>query len=198
MQSANAVRIDSHAVATLRYIRASMDAAASVAVPGSAGIAMGGVGLVTMLLSSAPGLREHWLAIWLASALLAGSIGFALMTRPASLRGLLLSGTPLRRFALGLFPALFGGAVMTALHWSNGNVHAIPGTWLLLYGCALISASAAATRTLAIMGGAFIALALVALLLPDSVQTFMLGAGFGGLHVLFGFLIGRTSRDREI
>jgi hypothetical protein len=198
MQSANAVRIDSHAVATLRYIRESMDAAASVAVPGSAGIAMGSVGLLAMALSSAPALHEHWLSIWLVSAVLGGSIGFALLTRPASLRGLLLSGTPLRRFALGLFPALFCGAVMTAVHWSNSNLHAIPGTWLLLYGCALISASAAATRTLAIMGGAFIALALAALLLPESAQIFMLGAGFGGLHVLFGLLIGRTSHDRQI
>jgi hypothetical protein len=197
MQSANAVRIDSHAVATLRYIRASMDAAAFVAVPGSAGIAMGSVGLLAMVVSSAPGLREYWLWIWLGSALLGGGIGFALMTRPASLRGLLRSETPLRRFALGLFPALFGGAVMTALHWMNGNLHAIPGTWLLLYGCALISASAAATRKLAIMGGMFIVLGLLALFLPDSLQVLLLGAGFGGLHVLFGFLIGGTSRMAE-
>jgi hypothetical protein len=198
MQSANAVRIDSHAVATLRYIRASMDAASFVAVPGSAGIAMGSVGLLAMVLSSAPGLREYWLAIWLASAALGGCIGFALMTRPASLRGLLLFGTPLRRFALGLFPALFGGAVMTAVHWTSGNLHAIPGTWLLLYGCALISASVAATRTLAIMGGAFVGLGLLALLLPDGLQVWMLGAGFGALHVLFGFLIGRTTREHQI
>jgi hypothetical protein len=198
MQSANAVRIDSHAVATLRYIRASMDAASFVAVPGSAGIAMGSVGLLTMVVSSAPGLRQYWLWIWLASAVLGGGIGFVLMTRPASLRGLLRSETPLRRFALGLFPALFGGAVMTALHWMNGNLHAIPGTWLLLYGCAMISASVAATRTLALMGGAFIVLGLLALVLPESLQVLMLGAGFGGLHVLFGFLIGRTSRDRQI
>jgi len=198
MQSANAVRIDSQAVATLRYIRASMDAASFVAVPGSAGIAMGSVGLLAMVLSSAPGLREYWLAIWLASAALGGGIGFALMRRPASLRGLLLFGTPLRRFALGLFPALFGGAVMSGLHWPNGNLHAIPGTWLLLYGCALISASVAATRILAVMGAAFIGLGLLALLLPDSRQTLMLGAGFGGLHVLFGFLIGRTSREHQI
>ena len=87
---------------------------------------------------------------------------------------------------------------MTGLHWNAGNLHAIPGTWLLLYGCALISASVAATRTLAIMGGAFIGLGILALLLPGSLQILMLGAGFGGLHVLFGFLIGRTSRDRQI
>src|SRR6185312_6314726 len=191
MQSANAVRIDSQAVATLRYIRASMDAASFVAVPGSAGIAMGSVGLLAMVLSSAPGLREYWLAIWLASAALGGGIGFALMRRPASLRGLLLFGTPLRKFALGLFPALFAGAVMTAVHWSNGNLHAIPGTWLLLYGCALISASVAATRMIAVMGASFVALSVVALLAPESLQILLLGSGFGGLHMLFGFLIGR-------
>ena len=191
MQSANAVRIDSHAAATLRYIRASMDAAASVAVPGSAGIAMGSIGLLAMVTASAPGLREYWLGVWLAAAVVGGGVGFALMTRPASLRGLALSGTPLRKFALGLFPALFCGAVMTAVHWSNGNLHAIPGTWLLLYGCALVSASVAATRMIAAMGAAFVALSLIALLAPDSLQMLLLGSGFGGLHMLFGFLIGR-------
>jgi len=196
MQSANAVRIDSQAVATLRYIRESMDAAASVAVPGSAGIAMGAVGLLAMLTCTVPGLREHWLGIWLASAALGGGLGFVLVTRPASRRGLLLYGTPLRKFALCLFPALFGGAVMTVVHVSYGNLHAIPGTWLLMYGCALISASVAATRTIAVMGLVFVALGLVSLFLPDGPQIYMLGAGFGGLHVLFGLLIGRARHDR--
>jgi len=198
MQSANAVRIDSNAAATLRYIRASMDAAARVAVPGSAGIAMGSVGLLAMVASSAPGLREYWLGVWLAAAFLGGGVGFALMTQPASLRGLSLSGTPLRKFALGLFPALLAGAVMTAVHWSNGNLHAIPGTWLLLYGCALVSASVAATRMIAAMGASFVALSLVALLAPDSLQMLLLGSGFGGLHMLFGFLIGRNGHERQI
>jgi hypothetical protein len=91
---------------------------------------------------------------------------------------------------------MLGGAVMTAVHWNSGNWHAIPGTWLLFYGCALISASVAATRTIAVMGAAFVVLALLALLLPDSVQILILGLGFGGLHVLFGLLIGRGSHDR--
>ena len=198
MQSANAVRIDSHAAATLRYIRASMDAAASVAVPGSAGIAMGSIGLLAMVASSAPGLRDYWLDVWLVAPFLGGGVGLALMTRPASLRGLSLYGTPLRKFALGLFPALLGGAVMTAVHWFSGNLHAIPGTWLLLYGCALISASAASTRMIAAMGVSFVALALVALLAPESLQMLLLGSGFGGLHMLFGFLIGRKGHERQV
>jgi hypothetical protein len=198
MQSANAVRIDSHAAATLRYIRASMDAAASVAVPGSAGLAMGSVGLLAMLASSTSSLHEYWLTVWLVAAALGAGVGSVLMMRPASLRGLSLYGTPLRKFALGLFPALLGGAVMTVVHWNSGNLHAIPGTWLLLYGCALISASVAATRMIAIMGAAFVALGLLALLAPDRLQILLLGAGFGGIHVLFGFLIGRKGHEREI
>ena len=196
VQSANTVRIDSHAAATLRYIRASMEAASSIAVPGSAGSAMGLVGLLAAVLSSTSGLREHWLGIWLLAAAVAASLGTALVARPSSLRGLTLSGTPIRKLALCLIPSMFAGAVMTAVHWTSGNLHAIPGTWLLLYGCALIAASVPTTRTIGVMGGLFAALGLLALLLPDNLQTLMLGMGFGGLHLLFGFLIGRAGDDR--
>ncbi len=197
MRSANTVQIESHAAATLRYIRASMDGAASVAVPGSAGIAMGCVGLLATALSCTPGLREHWLAIWLLAAAVAAGVGLPLITQPASLRGLTLSGTPVRKFALCLLPTLFAGMILTAVHGSYGNLHAIPGTWLLLYGCALISASVATTRTIAVMGASFVALGLVALLLRSELQVFMLGAGFGGLHILFGILIGRHRHDSQ-
>jgi hypothetical protein len=198
MQPANTVQIDSHAAATLRYIRTSMEAAVSITVPGSAGIAMGIVGLLAMIASSTPALHDRWLTIWLLAAAVAGGMGIALMAQPASLRGLTLSGTPIRKFALCLFPALFGGAVMTVVLWTSGNMHAIPGTWLLFYGCALIAASVPTTRIIGFMGGLFVALGLLALLLPDRFQTFMLGIGFGGLHVLFGYLIGRTAHDKPV
>ena len=52
------------------------------------------------------------------------------------------------------------------------------------------------TGAIAVMGGLFIALGLLALVLPDALQTLMLGLGFGGLHLLFGFLIGRAGHGR--
>ena len=198
MRSANTVQIESHAAATLRYIRASMDGAASVAVPGSAGIAMGSVGLLAMALCCIPSLHEHWLGIWLVAAVVAAGVGLPLITQPASLRGLTLSGAPVRKFALCLLPALFAGVVMTGVHASSGNLHAIPGTWLLLYGCALISASVATTRTIAIVGASFAVLGLLALLLRTDLQVYVLGAGFGGLHILFGLLIGRKTHDSQV
>jgi hypothetical protein len=198
IQSGNTVQIDSHAVATLRYIRASMEAAASLAVPGSTGIAAGIVGLLAAVIASIPSLQEHWLVIWLIAAAVAAGVGSTLMLQQSSLRGLVVGGAPIRRFAIGLLPSLFAGAVMTAVHWSHGNLHAIPGTWLTLYGCGLIAASAATARTIGILGAAFFVSGLLALVLPDNFQILMLGAGFGGLHIFLGILMGRAGHGREV
>lgn len=196
--SPRTVALDSHAVATLRYIRDSMEAATSFAVPGSAGIAMGVTGLLAAALCASPTLHPYWLEVWLLAGVIATALGISQMIRPSSLRGLTLSGTPVRKFALCMFPALFAGVVMTVVHWAAGNMHAIPGTWLLMYGCALVASSVPTTRTIGIMGGLFIALGLIAFLLPDDLQGWPLGVGFGGLHVLFGILIGWMGRGRQV
>jgi hypothetical protein len=194
----NTVKLDSHAASTLQYIRSSMEAATAIALPGSAGIAMGSVGLLAATLSSTPRLHHHWFGIWLVAAVAAACLGGSLIARPSSVSGLTLSGTPFRKFALCLLPSVLAGTVMTGVHWSYGNLHAIPGTWLLLYGCGLVAASVPTTRTIGVMGALFVALGLIALLLPERMQILMLGMGFGGLHVLFGFLIGHESDGRQV
>jgi hypothetical protein len=45
------------------------------------------------------------------------------------------------------------------------------------------------------MGGLFVVLGLITFALPTA-HSFMLGLGFGGLHLLFGLLIGRSTHDR--
>jgi hypothetical protein len=197
MQSANTVQLDSHAAATLRYIRASMESAASLPVPGSTGIACGIVGVLAAVASSLPALRPHWLLIWLLAAVLAAGVGGALLLRQPSLSSLTIGGAPIRRFVIGLSPSLFAGAVMTWVLWANAGPRLIPGTWLLLYGCGLIAASAATTRAIGILGGSFVAMGSLALLLPQNVQILMLGAGFGGVHIVFGYLMGRAGNGRE-
>jgi hypothetical protein len=191
-------RLDSHAAATLRYIRASMEGAVSLAVPGSAGIALGVLAFITAAISSAPGLSDYWLGIWLGASLIGAGVGGTLVVRESSLRSLRLIGTPLRKFVLCLTPSLFAAVIMTAVLWSSGDLHAIPGTWLLLYGCALITASSATTRTIGVLGGCFALLGLIAFLLPDRLQILMLAAGFGGLHIVFGFVIGRANHGAEV
>ncbi|HEY2685182.1 MAG TPA: hypothetical protein VGI93_16805 [Steroidobacteraceae bacterium] len=192
------VSLDSHAAATLRYIRSSMEGAASFAVPGSAGIALGSIGALATALSYLSGLHDHWFEIWIVAALAAAGAGSALLLRESSLRGLKLIGTPIRRFALCLLPSLGAGVVLTAVRWYEHDLHDIAGIWLLLYGSALISASSVTIRTIGVMGGMFACLGLLAMLLPDSAQIIMLGLGFGGLHLLFGAVIGRMGHGREI
>ncbi|HEX3915198.1 MAG TPA: hypothetical protein VHW71_16990 [Steroidobacteraceae bacterium] len=193
----NTVRLDSHAASTLRYIRSSMEGAALLAVPGSAGLVLGAIALAATALCLAPGMHRYWLAIWMTAALLGAIMGSVLIVRESSLRDLRLIGTPLHKFALCISPSLGAGLVLTAVHWSGGNLHAIPGTWLLLYGCALIAASAATIRVIAALGGLFVLFGLAALLLPEAAQLPMLGAGFGGLHIVFGLLIARMGHGSK-
>jgi hypothetical protein len=193
----NTVSMDEHARATLRYIRASMDAASSLAVPGSAGIAVGIVGVVAAVLAALPALQTHWLLVWLASAPVACMLGVAVVVRQWSRQGRSVFGASGQRLALCLLPCLAAGAALTAVDLSEGHLHAIAGTWLMLFGCAVIATSVLTVRLLAWLGALFMAFGVMALWLPTSVHNLLLGAGFGGLHLLFGaFLIGRATHER--
>jgi hypothetical protein len=197
MPPAKTVNLDAHAAATLRHTRASMDAAARVAVPGSAGIVMGIVGFAAAAICLAPPLREYWHIVWLSAAPVAASAGGVLLARPASILSFTARDTAGRKLALCLLPSLFAGAAMTVVLWSGDRMSALPGTWLLLYGCALISASVPTTSLVAWMGVCFVALGIAALFAPFVLQMILLGVGFGGLHILFGILIGRGGDGRE-
>jgi hypothetical protein len=180
------VQFDSHAIATLRYIRSSMESAASVVVPGSAGIVMGMIGVAAASLALTPGFTSHWIGIWLCAALLAACAGTALLLRPVSRRGVSLRGAPMQKFALCLCPALMAGAVLTVALFQSSSLHLIPGAWLLLYGAALASASVPTTRMLLLMGLLFGILGVTAFFVTHTVQMFVLGLGFGGVHLGFG------------
>ena len=198
MRPSPTVSTESHAAATLRYIRASMEAAGgTVAVSGSASITAGIVGLIAAVVASAPSLRPYWLSVWLWAAFVASVVGGGVMARQAYLQGFTLFGTPVRKFITCLVPGLFAGAVMTVVLIQAGSLNSIPGTWLLLYGCALFSTSAPTSRLVAALGSLFVLLGLVTYFLPPTLHTVALGAGFGGLHLVFGLLLHRRDRDRE-
>jgi hypothetical protein len=190
----NTVALDTHALGTLQYIRASIDAAGLLAVPGSAGIAMGAVGILTALLVSLKPLAEHWLQIWLIAGLVAIACGTALMVHQVLARGTALYRGPLRKFLMCLCPPLLVGAVLTWQLWLRADFTLIPGIWLLMYGCAVMAASTLTRRALAVMGALLAVLGIIALQVPVTFQNAMLGLGFGGLHLLFGILIGGGRR----
>jgi hypothetical protein len=189
--------IESRALGTLAYIRASIESSSSMDVPGMAGIVMGIIGVLAAIAVSLPRLAPHWLAIWLIAAALALLLGGALVARQIVRRGHSRYLGPARKFLLCLCPALLAGAVLTLVFGAAGTTSFIPGMWLLLYGCAVLSASTVTTaeiaRLISIMGGLFVGLGLTAFALPAMAHTVILGLGFGVLHIIFGILIGRLS-----
>jgi hypothetical protein len=189
------VQLDSHAIATLRYIRSSMESAASVVVPGSAGIVMGMVGVAAASLALTPGFASYWMGIWLGAAVLAACAGTGLLLRPVSGRGVSLRGAPMRKFAICLCPSLMAGAVITVALFESNALSLIPGTWLLLYGAGLASASAPTTRMLLLMGTLFGVLGITAFFVPHPLQMLALGLGFGGVHLGFGIWLVSDGRQ---
>lgn len=202
MRSNNTVAIDTHALGTLNYIRASIEAAGAFAVPGTAGIAMGAVGIVAAGVASIPALAAYWLLIWLIAAAMGSALGVVLVARHRSGEGLPLYRGPARRFVLCLCPALLAGGVLTGVLWQAGETRLIPGAWLLLYGCAVLSATlmTAATmmRLIGVMGALFVLCSALAFELPAHWHNIILGGGFGLLHLVFGLLIGRLDGGAEL
>ena len=192
------IPIESQALGTLAYIRSSIESSGSMAVPGMAGIVMGAIGILATLVTSMPRCAALWLPIWLVCAGIALLVGGAMMAREAAQSGHARYLGPVRKFLFCLCPALLAGAVLTLVLWRAGSTNLIPGVWLLLYGCAVLSAStvtiARTMRLICIMGALFMLLGLLAFVAPVGAHTLILGMGFGALHSIFGALIGQASR----
>ncbi len=200
MRSDVPVSIQTHALGTLAYIRTSIELSSSLVVPGMAGVFMGCVGIMAAIAAMMPRWASHWLAIWVFAGAAAFLLGGALMARQAAQSGHARYLGPVRKFLLCLCPALLAGAVLTFVLWRAGMERLVPGTWLLLYGCAVLSAStvtvASTMRLICIMGALFAVLGCFAFVMPAQSHSLILGAGFGALHIVFGLLIGRLSHGQ--
>lgn len=180
------------ALDNLRYIRQTMERAASfTAVPGWGLALVGATALGAALLAARQPTPELWLATWLGEAVVALAIGGTAMVRKAfAVHDPLLSG-PGRRFGLSFLPPMVVGGLLTAALWRAGLWHALPGTWLLLYGAGFVTGGAFSVRIVPVMGLCFMLVGSVALLGPAAWGNWWMAAGFGGLHLAFGAIIAR-------
>jgi hypothetical protein len=181
--------VKDRADADLRFIRETMErASAFTAVPGWGGMVMGATALVTALAAGSQPSRA-WCATWIAGAPVAVGIGIVTTMIKARRSGMPLAGAPARRFLLAFTPALAAGLVLTIDFATDGQWQRLSGTWLLLYGTGVTSGGALSVRVVPLMGVAFMALGVVAFISP-SIGPALMAAGFGGLQIAFGILIG--------
>ena len=176
----------------LRFIRDTMErSAAFTAVSGWGTVLLGCTASAAAWIAAQQASPFGWLRVWLAEGLLAVAIGLLACTWKANRRCLPLFSGPARKVALGLAPPLVAGAFLTFLLFRSGLESALPAMWLLLYGAGIMTGGAFSVPTVPVMGLSFMLLGGLAVLGPVAWGNWFLAAGFGGLHIVFGFLIAR-------
>ena len=187
-----ATALHARAERNLDYIRETMRSAGTfTSVPGKGGVAMGVVGCIALWLGSRMNTPVGMLGVWIAAAPIAAVLGGVFMIAKARQRDAALSGIIARRFFAGLAPPILVAAVLTWLLLAQGATDVVPAMWLMLYGAGAIGGGAFSVRPVIAMGAGFVVLGVVSALTPASWANAWLGAGFGGLHIVFGSLIAR-------
>lgn len=191
-EASEPIGLHTQAMDNLRFIRAAMESAGSfTAVPGVGGMLMGATALFAAFAAHLSKSPRAWLAIWGGEALLALVIGLGFSWRKAQRNKTPLLSRPFRRFVLAMVPAVFVGALLTFVLQRAGNAQLLPAVWLLLYGVGVSSGGAFSVRVVPIMGMSFLAVGAVAAVAPAVWADPLMALGFGGLHIVFGFVIAR-------
>jgi hypothetical protein len=180
------------AIDNLTFIRQAMERAGSfTAVSGSGIVVIGFIALVAGFVASRQADANGWLVVWIGAAAAAVVIELTLTARKAKALGLPIDSGPGRKFALAFTPTLVAGAILTAAVTTAAPRDLLVGMWLLLYGAGVTAGGALSVPVVPVMGASFMAAGGIALLLPPSMANWMMVAGFGLLHIVFGFFIAR-------
>ena len=181
-----------HAADQLAFIRDTMVRAGRfTSVSGAGTILTGVLGTIAAILTPYAGAPEQRLALWLVTALVAVPLSLIAIARKANRSGQSLRTGPARTFALAFVPALVAGALLTIALVRASAWDLLPGAWLTCYGAAIVSGGAFSVRAVPVLGALIIALGAAALFLPAITHAWLLGAGFGALHLGFGIFIAR-------
>ena len=184
--------LHAHAIEDLRFIRQTMESAASfTAGPGWGGVGMGLTALAAAALSPLPTNANGWVITWLVAAMSAFILGAVAIWWKARRAGTPVLTLPGRKFVLSLFPPMLAGATLSFALYEAGLTRLLPAVWLLLYGMGVISAGTFSVRVVPVMGLCFMLAGIAAIFCPVAWGNAVMAGGFGGLHIIFGLIIAR-------
>jgi len=180
------------AIDNLRYIRETMErATAFTGIPGWGQVAIGATALVATIVAANQSTFKGWVAVWMAEGLISLLIAGWSMDRKARAIGMPLMSGPGRKAVFSLSPPIVAGALLTIVLVRARLTSAIPGVWLLLYGTGVVTGGMFSVPAVPLMGLCFMLLGVVAVFVPPAYSDWFMGAGFGGLHLIFGVIIAR-------
>ena len=180
------------AIDNLRYIRETMErASAFTAVPGWGQVTVGVTALAATYLAARQPTTRGWLGVWLAEAIISLLIAGWLMDRKARQLAVPLFSGPGRKALFSLSPPMVVGALLTVVLYRAGLTSLLPSMWLLLYGTGVVTGGMFSVSIVPVMGICFMLLGAVGLFIPAAFGNWLMAAGFGGLHLIFGIIIAR-------
>ena len=187
------IALHARAESDLAFVRGVMERSHHfTAVPGVGGMFMGVTAIAAAMFAFMQPTRERWLMVWLIEAALAIAIATFALVNKAKRSSVPLSTTPARRFALGLFPALLAGGVLTVACLNVQAWTLLPPVWLACYGVAILGGGAvSAVPAVPILGGVFVAASVLAVATPAAWSDVWLGLAFGGGHLIVGAIVAR-------
>ena len=180
------------AMDNLRFIRETMERASSfTAVSGWGQVAVGITALSAALIAARQTSSASWLTTWLGAAVISLTVSSWASNRKARTAQMPLLSGPGRKFVFSLTPPLLAGALLTVVLYQAGLLSVLPGMWLLLYGTGIVTSGTFSVKVVPIMGLGFMFLGAIALFCPATWSNWLMAAGFGGLHIIFGVIIAR-------
>jgi hypothetical protein len=183
--------LSTRAMDNLQYIRETMErATAFTGISGWGQVGIGVSALAASLIAARQASFRNWMAVWMGEAVVALLIAGWSIDRKARAANLPLLSGPGRKVAFSLTPPLVAGGLITIVLYRSGLTNAIPGVWLLLYGTGVVTGGMFSVRAVHVMGLCFMALGAIACFFPG-LANWLMAAGFGVLHIVFGVIIAR-------
>jgi len=192
-QTNEPVNVGDKAIDNLRFIRETMERSTHfTAVPGYGGILMGVTAVAAAYIANVQADFRSWQTTWLIEAALAFVIGLFAMWQKSKISKTSLMSAPAKKFALGFFPPLICGVILTyALFRLGTDKDLVISVWLLLYGTAVVCGGMFSVKIVSIMGWIFILMGALAVFVPTMYSDGLMAFSFGILHIIFGVIIAR-------
>jgi hypothetical protein len=184
--------LSDRALDNLRFIRETMERAGTfTAISGWGIVAVGLLAIAAAPLARLRPAVEWRVGTWVATAVACMALSLWATATKARRSGLSMVSGPAQKLALAFSPAMVVGALLTVALLRIGAYDLLPGVWLLLYGTAVVAGGAFSVRIIPVMGLCFMALGAAALFAPPALGDWLMVAGFGVVHVVFGIQIAR-------